>query len=242
MLIEKEGFQFTFANIEHYFNESLENGYDVITCRDYIQYKALGCKHKILVNRVDIDVSVKKAKVLADIFNRLKIKGTFFIRLHADEYNPFAFENYNILKFIRDSGHEIGYHSEVCDQAAIWNESADDCLRRDLDVLNTMLSIKVFGVASHGGMTGLNNLDFWKNKSPADFGLLYEAYDKQPEFNLFNDSWYVTDSCWTYWKCYNKGVLEQNDKRTLGEHIKHGHQILYSLIHPETYYNKHFYE
>ena len=31
-------------------------------------------------------------------------------------------KNYRILKSIRDSGHEIGYHSEIVDQAAIWDE------------------------------------------------------------------------------------------------------------------------
>ena len=35
------------------------------------------------------------------------------------------------------------------------------------------------GVASHGGMTGLNNLDFWKDREPSDFGLTYEAYREQ---------------------------------------------------------------
>ena len=32
--------------------------------------------------------------------------------------------------------------------------------RRDVDVLNRILDISIRGVASHGGMTGLNNLDF----------------------------------------------------------------------------------
>lgn len=53
-------------------------------------------KEKILINRVDIDFSVKKAVKLGKIFNDLGIKATFFIRLHAPEYNPFSFENYQL--------------------------------------------------------------------------------------------------------------------------------------------------
>ncbi len=233
---------FTFENIEAYFQAALNQGYDIITCRDYIHYKKTHCQHKILVNRVDIDVSVKKAYRLASIFNKLAIKASFFVRLHANEYNPFSFENYRILKFIRDSGHEIGYHSEVNDEAMIWQETAESCLKRDLDILNKMLNINTVGVASHGGMTGINNLDFWKDKTPQSFGLLYEAYDTQPDFDLYNHSFYISDSCWTYWKCYHHGKLINNDRRSLGEHVNDNHPIIYSLIHPETYYDLHFYE
>lgn len=242
MLREVVDFQFTFHNLEKYFRQGLEKGYEVMTCRDYVNYKTSGDQHKILVNRVDIDISVKKAERLAILFNRLNIKATFFIRLHANEYNPFSFENYKILKFIRDSGHEMGYHSEVNDEAAIWNESAEECLKRDIDILQKMLNIQVYGIASHGGMTGLNNLDFWKERNPVDYGLLYEAYDTRPEFNLYHDAFYVSDSCWTYWKCYKQGKLVEGDRRTLGEHLLDNHRIVYSLIHPETYYDSHFYE
>jgi len=235
-------FKFTFAILENHFRKILGNDYRVITCEEYLAYKANGDKYNILVNRVDIDVSLKKAKRIAAIFNKLDIRGTFFVRLHASEYNPFSFEEYITLKYIRDCGHEIGYHSEIIDQASIWNEQADECLIRDISVLNEMLGIKIKGVASHRGMTGLNNLDFWRNKKPVDFGILYEAYDQCPEFNLFNESFYISDSNWTSWKCYDRGIFVPDDTRDLGEHSYDMHQIIYSLIHPETYYDTHFYE
>lgn len=242
MLTETTSFQFTFSNIENYFQKSIENGYKAISCQEYLNYKNLNYKHKIIVNRVDIDNSVQKAERLATIFNRLNITATFFVRLHAKEYNPFSFENYRILKMIRDSGHEIGYHSEIIDQSVIWNESAEECLVRDVDILNRMLNINIVGVASHGGSTGLNNLDFWKNKTPKEFNLLYEAYDRQPEFDLFHNSFFISDSNWTYWKCYKNGIFCEGDKRTLADHFNDKHNIIYSLIHPDTYYDKHFYE
>lgn len=242
MLASSVSFQFTFSNLERYFQVGIDQGYKIIPCREYPQHKQASAQNKILVNRVDIDFSVKKAGRIATIFNNLGIKGTFFVRLHANEYNPFSFENYKILKFIRDSGHEIGYHSEIVDQAVIWNEAAADCLHRDIDVIERMFETKIVGVASHGGMTGINNLDFWQDKKPSDFGLLYEAYDKQPEFNLFNESLYVSDSSWTYWKCYLNGKSDEGNRKSLGEHLADGHPLVYSLIHPETFYDSHFYE
>lgn len=223
---------FTLANYKRYFQEALDNGYKIIACKEYVAYKESGRADKILVNRVDIDVSCEKAKGLASIFNDLNIKASFFVRLHADEYNPFSFENYRCLKYIRDTGHEIGYHSEVIDTSAMWAEPAEECLKRDVAVLNMILGVQVKGVSSHGGATGLNNLDFWKDKKPADCGLLYETYDQQPDFNLFYESFYVSDSGWTHWKCYDKGILRLGDTRTLGEHCEDDHQIIYSLVHP----------
>ena len=234
-------FIFTFENIRSTFKRVLDNGYRVITCIDYVNMKE-ALPGKVLVNRVDVDFSLKKSERLAIIFNELGIKATFFIRLHAPEYNPFSFEGYRILKFIRDSGHEIGYHSEIIDEASIWGEPAEACLIRDIDVLNSMLGIQVKGAASHGGMTGLNNLDFWMNHQPGQFGLVYEAYDQLPEFDLFKNSLYVSDSSWTFWKCYDKGELVDGDGRSPAQHAEAGASLIYCLIHPDTFFDRHFYE
>ncbi len=235
-------FPFTYAKLKAQYREALNQEYAVIRCCDYVNLKRNGLPPKTLVNRVDIDFSVKKAGQLGQLFNDLGIKATFFVRLHAPEYNPFSFENYRIIKALIQSGHEIGYHSEILDQAAIWAEDAAACLQRDIDVINKMFGIRIRGVASHRGMTGLNNLDFWKDKTPADFDLLYEGYDKQPAFNLFQEAFYVSDSEWTQWKCYNKGTLVAGNTQRLGDHVKDGHALLYLLIHPDTYFERHFYE
>lgn len=238
-------FNFSFKNIKKQYQIALKCGYKVLKCIDYYMIMKSGknLPLKTIVNRVDIDFSCEKALKLVKIFNKLKIKASFFVRLHAKEYNPFSFENYKILKFIKDSGHEIGYHSEIIDESIIWNENADKCLFRDIECLNRMLEIKIEGIASHGGMTGLNNLDFWKANIPSDFGLKYEAYDKQPFFNLFYKAFYISDANWTSWKCYDKGKLVEGDRRTFAEHCREGkHDLIYLLIHPDTYYEEHFYE
>jgi hypothetical protein len=236
---QKLGFTFDFIKSEYEKIQQL--GYRVITCTDYVDVKKKDYA-KILVNRVDIDLSVRKTATLLDIFKSLEIKASFFIRLHAPEYNPFSFENYRILRRIVEEGHELGYHCEVVDQGAIWNEDETECLIRDLEILERMFNTKVRGVASHGGLTGLNNLDFWKSRNADDFGLLYEAYDTNPKFNLFNESFYVSDSEWTRWKAYNQGILIKDDRRTPSEHALDGHNLIHLLIHPDTYYQRHVYE
>jgi hypothetical protein len=234
-------FHFTFKNIKKQYLAALNAGYNIITCKDYYLTKA-NLSNKTLVNRVDIDLSIKKTERLIDIFNELGIKASFFLRLHAHEYNPFSFENYRIIKKLINSGHELGYHSEIIDQSVIWNETSSTCLIRDIEVINTMFGVNIVGVASHGGMTGLNNLDFWKDKQASDFGLWYEAYDEQINFNLFKESFYISDSEWTRWKSYDKGKLLSGDNKTFEEHIFENHNLIYLLIHPDTYFDNHFYE
>ena len=142
-----------------------------------------------------------------------------------------------MIKFLIESGHEIGYHSEIIDQSVIWNEDIKENLLRDIEVINRIFNIDIKGIASHGGMTGLNNLDFWKNNTASDFGLLYEAYD------WFDKAFYISDSEWTQWKAYNNGKLLEGDRRTFKEHIEQeNHELIYLLIHPDTYYDRHFYE
>jgi hypothetical protein len=236
-----EKFQFTFDNLEQQYRAALSAGYKFLTCAEYAE-KRKKLPSYTVVNRVDIDLSVKKADRLREIFDRLGVKATFFLRLHAPEYNPFSFESYRILKQILQSGHEIGYHSEIIDQAAIWSENAEDCLKRDLDVLGRMFGIQIKGVASHGGTTGLNNLDFWKTRKAQEYNLLYEAYDESDTFNLFAKSLYISDSEWTRWKCYDHGKLRDGDRRSFAEHLFDRPKLIYLLIHPDTYYSRHIYE
>ena len=234
-------FLFTFNILEGYFRKALDLGYDIITCSAYAKNQKK-LTRPTLVNRIDIDFSCKKAKRIVEIFDELGIHGTFCLRLHAPEYNPFDFENYKIIKSLLANENELAYHSEIIDQAAIWGETPADCLKRDIKVIESMFNTNVQGVASHGGFTGLNNLDFWENNSPSDFGLLYEAYDESETFGLFSNSFYISDSEWTRWKCYDQGLLREGDNRTLGEHLDSGHDLIYSLIHSDTYFEDHFYE
>jgi hypothetical protein len=240
-MIYKKEFEFTFANLEKMYQKVIDNGYQIITCQEYALRKEY-LQEKILVNRVDIDFSIVKTKKIIDLFNKLSIKGSFFLRLHAPEYNPFSFENYKVIKYLLDSGHELGYHSEVVDQSVIWSEDAEKNLVRDIEIINRMFNIKIAGVASHGANTGCDNLDFWVNKRPQDFGLLYEAYDKEPSFNLFFESTYITDSAWIKWKTYNRGILKDNDTRDFSKHSDDMHPLIYLLIHPDTFFDSHFYE
>ena len=228
---------FSYYHLKRIYENILDRGYSIVSCKDYF-YNYEGYKNmKIFINRVDVDLSLSKAIKISNIFKELNITGTFFIRLHAPEYNPLSYDNYLRIKELQKY-YEIGLHSEVIDCGNIFNKNYSECLISDIKILETILGSKFYGLASHGGLTGYNNLDFWKNNNPNNFNLMYEAYDR----SLFDNCFYTSVLLLSGWKCYNKGNLIEDDKRCLCEHIKDDHRLMYNVIHPIKFYERHVYE
>jgi len=232
--------RFTFKEIEKQYSELKEMGYHFFSIASAFQVIKTGnaLPEKCVLNRVDVDFNLRRAKRLGEIFKDLEIPASFYIRLHSNEYNPNSFENFSVLSWLKKNGFEIGYHSEITDAARIFDEPAEECLRRDLSILSAMLGQQVKGIASHGGLTGLNNLDFWQSRKPAEFGCDYEAYDPQ----LFKAGLYVSDSEWTQWKSYRFGERIPNCLLSPVDHGKNGEPYIYLLIHSDTYFDHHIYE
>jgi peptidoglycan/xylan/chitin deacetylase (PgdA/CDA1 family) len=233
---------FRYETLEAELRAILGVGYAPLTCAGYLDHKRAPQAARVLITRVDADLSLAKATPLLDIFERVGLRATFFVRLHAPEYNPFSFEGYRILKRMIARGHEVGLHAEPIDASRIWDEAPEACLTRDLEVLSLILGHEVRAVASHGGLTGYNNLDFFKGKDPAALGLAYEGYDETPAFNLFHESRYVSDSEWTRWKAYDKGQRLEGDARPPSAHAHDGPSVLHLLLHTDTYFHHHCYE
>jgi hypothetical protein len=231
--------EFDLGKLENDFNDMQKLGYKFLSCREYCNLKASGALPELkMIIRVDVDFSLSKAIPILDIFKRIGICATFFLRLHAEEYNPFSIENYKVIKRIVRDGHEIGYHSEVIDQSSNWNENPDMLLRRDIEILSLISGTEIRGVASHGGNTGLNNLDFWVSKRSDEFNLDYEAYDRSEFFGAFWNSVYVSDSSWTEWKSYRNGKLIEGVKSSFIDYARKFEENIYLLIHPDTFFSE----
>jgi len=228
---------FTYVHYKEIFKTALDEGYQVITLADWFQAKYDSSK-KVLINRVDVDDNISRLWIMGGIYQELGIKASIFMRLHTKNYNLLFFDNMNLVRRLSAMGNEIGLHSEIVDVDAISKIAPEKALRAGLDLMQNLFDIQSYGVASHGDMTPNNNLDFWKEHSPSEFGLLYEAYDKQ----LWNNSLYVSDSEFTRWKAYDRGRLLQGDTRCACEHIKSGAPVIYLLTHTCSYYNTYIHE
>jgi len=145
-----------------------------------------------------------------------------------------------IIQDLIQAGHEIGIHTELVDMEKICNKDPEKLLRTSIKTFETLFNTKIYGTACHGDYTGNNNLDFWENKrSPQDFGLLYEAYDK----NLFERGYYVSDSLVSRWKKYFHGKLDENGSSDPLALIQEKNpEFMCLLLHPDSFFHQHYHE
>ncbi|OUU19462.1 MAG: hypothetical protein CBB97_19295 [Candidatus Endolissoclinum sp. TMED37] len=195
-----------------------------------------------VINKVYRNFKPCKNWLVGEIFKSLRINGTFFLRLHAPEYNSFSLENNLILNQLLIDVHEIGYNSKNIDPINIWDENATKCLSRAINILNFKLDAKIGAVARHNRHTRLNSLDFWGNKKAYDFGCLYKAYEVGEYFKLWNEAIYISESEITRWKFYNKGFSMKGDKESFEANLEMRLKLIYHLIYSNAYYTNHFYK
>jgi peptidoglycan/xylan/chitin deacetylase (PgdA/CDA1 family) len=229
--------RFTFAKYSELFESIRADGYRAITMREYFT-GAFDPKEPLLVSRVDVDVKIDRLPRLRAIYRALDLHATFFLRFHAPTYNLLSFHNVSIVKDLIDDGHEVGIHTELSDAEGFCSIDGAALLTREIELLQTLTGVQVHGTASHGDMTGYNNLDYWKSHRAQEFGLSYEAYDAP----LWKHCRYVSDSEWVRWKAYENGNLISGDRRSPAEHAKDKPRVLHVLTHPESWYDRYIYE
>ena len=214
----------------------IKEKYNILTCLEYYKLKKENkLPNKFLVNRVDIDYDCTKANLMSDIFNKLDVKASFYVRLHGN-YNIYGYYNYKAISSIVNSGHEIGLHCEFLSFSDVTGIEPVHLLYKDKEILERILGIKVYGCASHGNNIGRNNLHFWDSILPEDTGLLYHAYEDSDNFNLFHNSLYISDSGYTYWKTYLDGKPRNIEKdKSVQDYILEDHKQVYLLTHPIGY-------
>lgn len=213
---------------------ALSQGYHFITCVDYVKQKTNLKNKKYIVLRVDVDYDLGASHLILKFLKHRNIKASFFIRLHAENYNVFSKKHSSVIKQIILDGHEIGYHSELIDMSECFEIEPSQILSQDMESFEKFYKIKFYGSASHREPEGENNLLFWQGKDSIEYDLLYEAYDNSTQFGLFFNSFYISDSDWYSWKNFVNGV-KSHTAFNISEAIHHGYRQIYLLIHPDTY-------
>ena len=213
---------------------ALSQGFQFITCSDYVKIKNTLKNEKFIVLRVDVDYDLEASHSILKLLKHNGIKASFFIRLHAESYNVFSKKHSSVIKQIISEGHEIGYHSELIDMGACFGISPSQILSQDMGLFEEFYGSKFNGSASHREPEGKNNLLFWQGKNSTEYDLVYEAYDNSSQFGLFFNSFYISDSEWYNWKNFVNGV-QLNTSFNLSEAIQNGYHHIYLLIHPDTY-------
>lgn len=234
MNAQKPECTYTYSHLAYIIREAQRHDYLISTCMDY----SMGVRgERQLVLRHDMDLLPARALQIGQLEADLGVRATYFVRLHANEYNALSHENLRILRQLAELGHEIGLHAEPVDLFHSAGVEESTSVRAGLETLRQFVSPDVSGVASHNDTTPHNNLDYLAAIDVSDLGGAYEGYDKA-HLDLFGRSAYVTDGHFWYWRLFRNGTLT-DDRQCLCQYLRTGEPKIYALIHPHLWFEEH---
>lgn len=100
----------------NYFRKILEaakNSFELHLLSETADFLKKGLKKPILIFRHDVDVSPKKALIIAEIEHQMGIRATYMVMVNSPLYSLKDKTNQRILKKLVRMGHEIGIHLNV---------------------------------------------------------------------------------------------------------------------------------
>jgi hypothetical protein len=159
------------AHYRELIGTAVDLGYQFATFSEHERVDA----KRLLLMRHDVDLSVDNALTFARIEAELGVRATYFVRLHARQYNPFEYHTYKKLREIEALGHELGLHYEPGFADAVGEDPAR-MVHREKTMLESLLDHTVVSAAAHlpsksGQTVTEENLE--------SFGLRYEAYTRR---------------------------------------------------------------
>jgi len=163
----------------HLLCETIADIYPTITMFEYLDNQQ---SDRFILMRHDVDRMPGHALKTARIEHELGIRATYYFRATRSVFRP------DIMRQIRDMGHEIGYHYETLSEANGDPDKAIELFQSHLDVFRTVCDIRT--ICMHGRpLSKYDNRDIWKTHDFRDFGITGEAYlSAGDELNYFSDT------------------------------------------------------
>lgn len=157
----------------------------------------------------DVDHKIEFSKKFSEIEKSLGIKSTYFLRLHAQNYNMLSYSSIKVAEEILKNGHEIGLHYEP---GFSKTSNHSENIVFDMDLLSRAVSSEVNTFNIHEpARTGV------------DLGRILEKNNRCYNSAFFENFKYISDSgCRWREGCFS-------------EHINRWDQLLV-LTHPFWWY------
>ncbi|MCH8288969.1 MAG: hypothetical protein IID12_07680 [Candidatus Marinimicrobia bacterium] len=178
---------FSHAHYKACLQNALENGYEFLKMND-VEVKRN--KEKTIVMRHDEDLSLPAMHYLAEIEGELGINSTYFVRLHAKNYNLLSYDSYTSLHEIIKMGHEIGFHYELHCHPEL-SSREEEIFTNSKSLLESILGIEITGMSYHEPSRSMKS----DEKRPLPPGIEYEAYEDK----FMKNHKYISDSS-AHWR------------------------------------------
>jgi hypothetical protein len=209
--------------------EVIVANYPTITMAEYVEGRN---PERFVIMRHDVDRMPGHALETARIEDELGIRATYYFRAKNSVFKP------DIIRKIRDLGHEIGYHYETLSEANGDYDKAIGFFQSDLDKFRTICEVQT--ICMHGRpLSKYDNRDIWNVYDFRDFGITGEAYlSAGKNLNYFSD----TGRSWSNRNNLRDFIPDKMEKFTanttsdLVELVDYGKPSnFYILIHPERW-------
>lgn len=165
-----------------YIQLAQENGYEICTMEQFFSSYKSPSKHFVL--RHDVDHRGRATRRMFKIEKELGIKSTYYFR--------FSTINMSLIREMSKAGFDIGLHYETLADYANENritnisevnfDIVEQRLKEDILRFEKITGIKISSICSHGApkntQLGYSNNKMLDNKDIKEFGVLFEAYDK----------------------------------------------------------------
>lgn len=168
---------FTYGAYEELLSLIKQNRYDIFTYEDYKR------SNRCVILRHDIDFSLEAALRIAEIEQKHNVRSTYFILLSTGFYNPFHRKSFNIIKSIREMGHEIGLHFDEARYSISNEKEFIHYVEKEASILSEGLNISVNVVSMHRPSR-------WVLDNNLKFNNLINSYSKE----FFSNFKYLSDS------------------------------------------------
>ena len=159
----------------------LDNGYQIKSCKFYNSNIK---NNKIILLRHDVDFNFNNSIEMAKIESELGVTATYFLRLHAKNYNLLEYSNIKKIEKIIKMGHEVGLHFEP----DFYHKEGNDIsinLQNEVSFLSKLLSYEIVGASIHEPSRRGNNIT---QKVIDKTSLEYESYLLPTTYKYISDS------------------------------------------------------
>ncbi len=156
------------------------HGYTFLTVQQILEKSDPITSDKFVIIRHDVDRWIKNAKIMAETEANLGIQSTYYFR-YPGTFHP------NIIKFIFNLGHEVGYHYEVLSKNNGDETRAMEEFEDELSEFRSIVPVKT--ICMHGNpLSKYDNRSIWNNHRYQDYGIIGEAYLSLQHSNYFTDT------------------------------------------------------
>lgn len=126
----------------------------VIERRQTIRYREINAYQDFVLWRHDCDMSLNRARYIAEVDAEHGVASTFFILPHSDFYNVLELGQTKLIREISGLGHDIGLHLDVEYHSAV-SEIFDieNAITKDKEILEDVAEVKIEAFSFHNPTT-----------------------------------------------------------------------------------------